>query len=518
MSNWLTNAIFYEIYPQSFMDTNGDGIGDLRGITQKLDYVRDLGCNALWINPCFDSPFHDAGYDVSDYMRIAPRYGTNEDMRELLKKAHSLSIHVLLDLVPGHTSIEHGWFTESMKFEENKYSKRFIWSGTPWERFAGIGNISGSLNGISERGSVATSFFSTQPALNYGFANPDPQKPWQLAVDAPEARATREAMMDVMRFWLSMGCDGFRVDMAASLVKNDDGHEETIKLWQEVRAFLDKEFPHAVLLAEWGEPDYSFKAGFHMDYLLHVGASHYSDLFRDDPYFSGTGRKDLQEFISYSKDMYVKTCDDGLICICSSNHDMSRIAFKLNEIELKLAFTFLLTMPGVPLIYYGDEIGMKYLDGIAPVEGGYERTGSRSPMQWDNTLNAGFSAAPPDQLYIMIDPDKDRPNVDRQASDPDSLLNEVRRLTKLRLAHAALNNTSRTEFLTDGTKGQPLVYVRGTGNDAIYVVINTKLKPVAIPSSCNIPGIGDMDVIHTVGAGVDGGLLQPQSAMIVRKI
>lgn len=218
MSKWLDNAIFYEIYPQSFKDTNGDGIGDFQGIIEKLDYIRELGCNALWINPCFLSPFGDAGYDVADYCRVAPRYGTNEDLKQLFEEAHKKGIHVLLDLVPGHTSIEHPWFIESMKADKNPYTDRYIWTDKVWE--SPEVSFGGSLRGISERdGAVAVNFFSNQPALNYGFYQPDPEKPWQQSIDDEGPQATIAAMEDVMRFWLGMGCDGFRVDMAESLVK-----------------------------------------------------------------------------------------------------------------------------------------------------------------------------------------------------------------------------------------------------------------------------------------------------------
>src|SRR5574344_1363856 len=128
MPSWLQDAVFYEIYPQSFKDTNGDGIGDIDGITESLDYIKELGCNALWINPCFDSPFKDAGYDVRDYEKVAPRYGTNDDLVHLFTEAHKRNIRILLDLVPGHTSEEHPWFLERGKAEENPYSGRYIWT------------------------------------------------------------------------------------------------------------------------------------------------------------------------------------------------------------------------------------------------------------------------------------------------------------------------------------------------------------------------------------------------------
>lgn len=471
MPKWLENAVFYEIYPQSFYDTNGDGIGDLQGITEKLDYICELGCNALWINPCFESPFHDAGYDVADYRKIAPRYGTNADMKRLFEEAHKRSVHVLLDLVPGHTSVDHEWFKESMKSDDNKYAKRYIWANTPWEHFEGVENVTGGLNGICERGTVAVNFFSTQPALNYGFAKP--KKYWQSAVDSPEAVATKNDIMDIMRFWLKMGCDGFRVDMAHSLIKGDEGQREGIKLWQEFRAFLDREFPEAAMISEWGQPERSLKAGFHMDFLLHFGPSHYNDLFRETPFFSSKGG-DLTEFWNYYNEVKKAAGNDGLICIPSGNHDMSRISHKLTPRELKLAFAFLLTMPGAPFIYYGDEIGMKYLDGITSVEGGYERTGSRTPMQWDTTLNAGFSSAKPEDLYIMLDPDENRVNVVEQAEDKDSLLNEVKKLIRFRQENVVLQNYGKFKLLST----ESLIYKRGNGDEAVIITINPTLEPM----------------------------------------
>lgn len=368
---WLDNAVFYEIYPQSFNDTNADGIGDLNGITEKLDYIKELGCTAIWINPCFKSPFGDAGYDVEDYYTIAPRYGTNEDMVRLFSEAHRRGMHVILDLVPGHTAVTHEWFRESMKAERNEYTDRYVWTNSIWEEPQGMGCI----RGISDRdGSCAVNFFSHQPALNYGFYKPD--RDWQQPMDAPGPMATREALKDIMRFWLSAGCDGFRVDMAGSLVKHDEDGKGTIALWQDIREFLDREFPHAAMVSEWGEPDKSLIGGFHMDFLLHFGPSHYNNLFRcAEPYFSKRGNGSAKEFIEAYKANYAKTNGRGLICIPSGNHDMDRLARSLDPEELRVAFAFLLSMPGAPFIYYGDEIGMRYVEGLTSVEGGFGRTG-----------------------------------------------------------------------------------------------------------------------------------------------
>jgi len=168
MSKWLKDAIFYEIYPQSFYDSNGDGIGDIQGIIEKLDYVKDLGCNALWLNPCFDSPFRDAGYDVRDYKKVAPRYGSNEDLFRLFDEAHKRDMKVILDLVPGHTSEEHQWFAESKKhLPNNEFKNRYIWTDT-WV-FWGLEGLK-FVAGESDRdGCYVVNFFKCQPALNYGF-------------------------------------------------------------------------------------------------------------------------------------------------------------------------------------------------------------------------------------------------------------------------------------------------------------------------------------------------------------
>lgn len=468
MSKWLSDAIFYEIYPQSFQDTNSDGIGDIPGILSRLDYIKELGCNAIWINPCFVSPFTDAGYDVADYMTVAPRYGTNEDMKHLFEAAHERGMHVLLDLVPGHTSVEHPWFKASMDPTPNEFSDRYIWTNSIW---VSPDNMP-CLRGISQRdGSCGLNFFSTQPALNYGFYHVT--QPWQQPMDAPGPKATLEAMKDVMRFWLGMGCDGFRIDMAGSLVKQDEDGKGTIALWRQVRAFLDEEFPEAAIISEWGEPDKSLQGGFHMDFLLHFGPSHYNDLFRcEHPYFSSEGKGDASAFIATYMENMEKSEHKGLMCIPSGNHDMDRLARSLTLEEIKVAYTFLLSMPGAPFIYYGDEIGMRYVENLVSVEGGFGRTGSRSPMQWDHTTNAGFSTASPDKLYIVQDSAKDRPTVADQIADPNSIYHMVRNLIALRQAHPALTNLGDITFLTTQANSYPMAYLRTLGEDKVLVVIN----------------------------------------------
>ncbi len=506
---WLDNAVFYEIYPQSFCDTNGDGIGDFNGIISKLDYIKELGCNAIWINPCFESPFGDAGYDVSDYYSAAPRYGTNEDLKRLFEEAHKREMHVLLDLVPGHTSVEHRWFKESMKAKRNEFTDRYVWTDSIWEEPQGMGCI----RGISDRdGSCAVNFFSHQPALNYGFYKPDPDKKWQQPTDAEGPRATLEELKNIMRFWLGMGCDGFRVDMAGSLVKHDEDSKGTIALWQNVREFLDKEFPSAAMVSEWGEPDKSIKGGFHMDFLLHFGPSRYNDLFRcEEPFFSERGKGDVYGFVEKYKENYEKSQRKGLICIPSGNHDMDRLARSINGDNLKVAFAFLLSMPGAPFIYYGDEIGMRYVENLVSVEGGYGRTGSRSPMQWDNTTNAGFSSAPEDKLYIRQDKSADRPTAEAQINDGTSLYNEVKRLIAVRQKYKPLQSKGEIEFIYAEKNSYPLAYIRSAGNEKILVIINPAAREVSFELDSDLT-----EVLYSFGgeAVIKSGkaIVPPQSA------
>lgn len=472
MAKWLDNAVFYEIYPQSFADSNGDGIGDIRGIISKLDYIKELGCNALWINPCFVSPFGDAGYDVADYYTIAPRYGTNEDARELFEQVHKRGMHILLDLVPGHTSVEHPWFKESMKPEHNQYSDRYIWTDSIWEAPEGMG----SLRGISDRdGSCALNFFSSQPALNYGYYKIT--RPWQMSMEDEGPRATLEEMKNVMRFWLTLGCDGFRVDMAGSLVKQDEEGKGTIALWKKVRSFLDEEFPEAAMVSEWGEPDKSLQGGFHMDFLLHFGPSHYNDLFRcEHPYFQKEGKGDISEFVAKYRENYEKSERKGLICIPSGNHDMDRISYRMDDGDRRIAFAFLLSMPGAPFIYYGDEIGMRYLENLVSVEGGYNRTGSRSPMQWNEGVNAGFSSASEEKLYIRQDKSPDRPTAAGQQADKNSLYHEIKKLIGIRQTYKALQSRGEIEFIFAEKETYPFAYLRSSKEEKILVVLNPSGK------------------------------------------
>nr|MCR5108770.1 glycosylase [Lachnospiraceae bacterium] len=347
--------------------------------------------------------------------------------------------------------------------------------------------------------------------LNYGFYKPT--KKWQQAMDAKGPRATLKEMMKIMSFWLDMGCDGFRVDMAGSLVKNDSDSLGTISLWQEVRAFLKKEYPEAAMISEWGEPDKSLKGGFHMDFLLQFGPSHYNDLFRcKKPYFSSKGKGTCKKFVKKYVENYEKTNRQGLMCIPSGNHDMVRLSKYIKGDELKIAFAFLLSMPGAPFIYYGDEIGMRYHEDLVSKEGGYERTGSRTPMQWDKSKNAGFSGAESEKLYLPIDEDDDRPNVESALKDPDSLLNEIKKLISVRMKHEALLNNAEIDFIN---AGHYLCYERYTDKERITVIIN----PSGEESNIKLK---QGKIIYKVGKGAslkDGRcIVKGKSAVFVKTV
>ena len=507
-AKWLKDAVFYEIYPQSFYDANGDGIGDFQGIIEKLDYVKSLGCNALWINPCFDSPFHDAGYDVRDYKKVAPRYGTNNDLYRLFDIAHQKGIRVLLDLVPGHTSEQHPWFIESQKAGRNAYSGRYIWTNCWIQGGAGLTAIGGECE---RDGTYIVNFFKCQPALNYGFLHPT--EDWQAPMDHPDAIATREAMKDVMRFWLDRGCDGFRVDMADSLVKNDDDRKSaTSAIWRDVREMMDEDYPEAALVSEWSNPVLAInQAGFHMDFYLDHHYNGYNTLLRDyeteggdRSYFMKDSGGDIRRFLQDYLPKYEQTRENGYISMVTCNHDTPRPARTLSADELKLVYAFFLTMPGVPFIYYGDEIGMRYLD-IPTKEGGYQRTGSRTPMQWDRSRNMGFSTAREEQLYLPLDPGPEAPCVEDQAADENSLFSEVCRLTALRHRFEDLQADAAFEVIR-AVADAPFVYKRGV----LILALNPSSKQ-AVWSADMLNGRTVVCTINGAGVTDDQLIMPPQS-------
>ncbi len=483
---WLEKAVFYNIYPQSFYDSNGDGIGDLYGIQQKLGYVRDMGFTAVWLNPFYVSPFRDAGYDVADFYRVDPRYGTNEDFVALCAEAHRLGIRVCIDLVAGHTALEHEWFRQSCLPERNEYTDRYVWTDDWLKDYDGccIGGYSG------RNGRYMRNFFYCQPALNYGFAKvEDPA--WQMPMDAPACRETKRELIRIMEYWIGLGADGFRVDMAASLIKNDPDGSGIRRFWREIRDLFDKKYPECVLISEWSHPSQAIGAGFHIDFLIHDNLPAYTRLFRAEPgrnvsdkfaghsFFCRDGNGSIEDFLADYLPERAATAGQGYISLPSGNHDLPRISYGRTKEELACVFAFLLTMPGVPFIYYGDEIGMRYCPELPSKEGGYNRTGARTPMQWDDTENAGFSTAAPERLYLPVE--KGGPHVRQQLADGGSLLRTVQKLIRLRQSSRALCADGDITFLNRQNGGYPLVYRREIDGERYLIAINPLGEPRSYP-------------------------------------
>jgi glycosidase len=489
----LADAVLYQIYPQSFADSNGDGIGDLNGVESKLDYLAWLGVNTVWLNPCFVSPMRDAGYDVADYFAIDPRYGTRDDLAKLVDSAGRKGIRVLLDLVAGHTSDQHPWFQHSAN---DPTDHRYIWTEEDGAAGMSVTRAPFQPSPGSRPGYYLPNFFPVQPALNFGYGRMNPDEPWRQPVEAEGPRQNRQALRDIMDHWLKVGVAGFRVDMASSLVKDDTGKVETAKLWREMRSWIDTAHPDAVLLSEWAQPQVSVPAGFHGDFFLHFGSSQafrslfhngavYDDTWRPDRpcYFDAAGTGSIAEFLAEWATATTVIGHSGHIVLPTSNHDFPRlVAGRRTADQARAAFVFALTWPTLPAMLYGDEIGMQFQPGLPDHEGsvlgapraGYNRAGSRTPMQWD--------ASDPDVTYLPSHPSPERPNVEDARQDPDSLLNLVRELIALRKSNAALGSGGGVEILNPG---YPFVYRRGS---EFTVAVN----PSFTPTTADIPDPGEL--------------------------
>ena len=509
--SWLADAVFYQIYPSSFQDSDGDGYGDLQGIISRLDYIRSIGVTAIWLNPVYVSGWTDGGYDIIDFYRVDKRFGDNDDLIELVKEAHARGIKVVMDLVAGHSSDQCEWFLQSREGANLRYSDYYIWpTFKPEEKtadpaasddpdYAALMSAHLSLT----RKFVATdaprgpyyikNFYDTQPALNFGFAHPDPAHPWEQAVDAPGPMSMRRELKNIMSFWMDKGVDGFRVDMAASLVKNDPDKAETIRLWKEdFVPWFDAAYPEGVLIAEWFNPAQSIEAGFDLDFFCHDGQYNYSTLFffnrgfgpnrNAQPYFDKAGNGELKTWFDLYDYQYEAVKGKGYVCTPSGNHDFNRVCTegRTTPEELKVAMTFFLTMPGVPFIYYGDEIGLKQNPAAPSTDGSGFRAGCRIPMLWDGTANAGFSTAPIDKIYIPQDPDPNRMTVEKAEADPNSLLHYVRGLLQLRKQVPALGADASWKLVSSLDQPYPMVYERKWRGERCWVVLNPSGKQVSV--------------------------------------
>jgi alpha-glucosidase len=407
---WYRDAVFYQIFPRSFRDSDGDGNGDLRGVIEKLPYLADLGVRAIWLNPTFPSPWYDSGYDVADYEDVDPRLGTMDDMDALLAAAHAVGIRVLLDGVFNHTSHEHAWFRESRSGRDGPKRDWYIWRDVPdlW-CFAGGAFGDGPWTYDDLTGQYFYHRFRPQqPELNFGNAD------------------VREAILDVARFWFGRGVDGFRLDVAGQYYDDPEvceHHPRTHAFLKELRR-VAREYGDRVFVAEaGGRPDeqlaYFGDGGDEMQMAFHFDLPKmlYAGILLRLPglleFLERPGRLDPPE--------------PAAMATFLNNHDFFRgydILLR-DEGMNRLAATALLTLPGVPFVYYGTEIGMA--NGLEwPTD---YRDAARTPMQWDATEQAGFTSGRP---WIALASNHATHNVAVEKTDSDSLLNHTRRLIAVR--------------------------------------------------------------------------------------
>ncbi|WP_425839119.1 alpha-amylase family glycosyl hydrolase [Microbacterium sp. PA5] len=508
----LDRVVLYQAYPQSFADADGDGMGDLDGVAARLDYLAWLGVDAVWLNPCFVSPMRDAGYDVADFDHVDPRYGGDAALDRLIAAADERGIAIVLDLVAGHTSDRHPWFLASA---DDPADDRYVWSPTP---------APGFVAGPGARGHFyKPNFFEFQPALNFGFARTDPSEPWRQPVDAAGPRRNRDALVEIISRWYDRGVQGFRVDMAASLVKDDPGHVETGRLWAEVRARLDARHPGNILISEWGDPARAVPAGFDVDFFLQFGGDDdgapLKSLWNNgagtvheawgEPaaWADAAGTGDAAVFVAAwerAAAAIAAAGSTGIPGLPTANHDFTRLVAGGRDAEqARSALLLALTWPALPSIYYGDEIGMRYVPGLASLEGSslgptYERAGSRTPMQWGEL--PGTAAPAFESRYLPQDPDPLRPTVADQLEDPESLLRFVRAAIAVRRADERLSARAPVAVRTTG---YPFVFTRGS----LLVALN----PSDTPREVDLSGdIGDTDATLPVAfrAEIAGGILR----------
>lgn len=447
---WWKKIVIYQIYPRSFYDTTGNGIGDLPGIIEKLDYLHDLGINAIWISPCFPSPMVDFGYDITNYIDIHPDFGTLEDMDRLIEKAHAKNIRVILDFVANHTSDQHPWFSESKKSKNNPKSDYYIWKDA---------NPDGSVpnNWLCVPGGSAWEWCEERQQYYYhSFLKDQPDVNWKN----PELR---QEMLTVLRFWLDRGIDGFRIDMISRLYKDDQWRDNppnpeydpnkntnyrrllsTYTMEQpglfEYLELISKtvhEYNDKVII---GEISYQSKLDGHVKYFGSDG-----NLVNMPAMFEFIKQAwTRNNILSILKTYYSVVPTFGWTNFQLGNHDRSRVASRIGGREkAKAAAILLLTLKGTPFIYYGEEIGMmdvaipaeKIQDPTAKTEPKLSRDPYRTPMQWKKMDSAGFTTGQP---WLPVNQDYLEYNVENELENDDSFLQLYKALLKLRNTHKVL--------------------------------------------------------------------------------
>jgi len=449
---WYKDAVFYQIYVRAFRDGNRDGHGDIEGLTQKLDYLEELGVDCIWLMPIYPSPLRDDGYDIADYYNIGKTFGTLDSFKALIEAAHKRNIRIIMDLVLNHTSDQHPWFQASRSDRNSPYRDYYVWSDSDQKykdaRIIFVDTEPSNWTWDEAAGQYYWHrFYASQPDLNY---------------DNPQVR---EEMFKIAGFWLELGIDGFRADAVPYLFEREgsicENLPETHVYLKQLRAFLDKNYPGRILLCEanqWPEdvrPYFGNGDEFHMGFHFPIMPRIYMGLKKGSA-------EDMQEILRRTPSI-PENCQ---WCTFLRNHDEltlemvteeerqwmwdqyapeARMRLNLgirrrlaplldnDQRKIRLAYSLLFTLPGSPILYYGDEIGMG--DNIWLED----RNGVRTPMQWEAKATAGFSEAPIGSFYAPVIDDElygpARVNVDAQRGDPNSLLNVIRSMIAIRKQH-----------------------------------------------------------------------------------
>ena len=528
-AGWYKEAIIYQVHVRAFFDSNGDGIGDFQGLAQRLDYVQEIGVNAIWLMPFFPSPLRDDGYDISDYKSVHPNYGTLDDFKTFLAGAHDRGIRVIIEMVANHTSDQHPWFVESRASQNNPKRDWYVWSDTD-TRYRGTRIIfldtemsNWAWDPIS-KSYYWHRFFSHQPDLNY---------------DEP---AVRDEMWNVMKFWLELGVDGFRLDAVPYLIEREgtscENLPETHAVIRELRKKVDDQFPGAILLAEANQwpadlrPYFGNGDEFHMAFHFPLMPRMFMGLRLED-------RKPITEILQQTPEipascqwcLFLRNHDeltlemvtdierDYMYDIYASDKTMRlnlgirrRLAPLLDNDRrrIELMNGMLMSLPGTPIIYYGDEIGMGdniYLG---------DRNGVRTPMQWSGSWNGGFSTADPERLYSppILNPvyGYQAVNVLSQRRTEHSLFSWMKHIIRIRRSSPVFGAGS-IEFLYPENH-RVLAYIRQLGRETVLVVNNLSSAAQAVELDLGrykgniliemfgrnvFPRIGDLPYLLTMG-------------------
>ncbi|HEY6288447.1 MAG TPA: maltose alpha-D-glucosyltransferase, partial [Nitrospiraceae bacterium] len=492
---WYKDAVIYQLHVRTFCDSNADGIGDFAGLTQRLDYLQELGINAIWLLPFYPSPLRDDGYDIADYTSVHANYGSLEDFKIFLTTAHSRGIRVIIEMVLNHTSDQHTWFKEARSSRENPKRDWYVWSETD-TRYQGVPIVfvdtetsNWAWDPIS-KSYYWHRFFSHQPDLN--FDNP----------------AVFETVWDVMKFWLNLGVDGFRLDAVAYLVEREgtlcESLPETHAIIRELRKRLDLAYPGTMLLAEANQWPADVRAYFGDGDEFHA-AFHFPLMPRMFMAVKLEDRKPIIEILEQTPEIpdscqwfiFLRNHDElTLEMVTDVERDYMydeyamdktmrihrgirrRLAPMMNNDRrrIELLNGLLMSMPGTPIVYYGDEIGMGdniYLG---------DRNGVRTPMQWNSASNAGFSLADPERLYAPVISNAvygyRAVNVDAQERSEHSLLRWMKSLIQVRNAFRVFSRGT-IQFLNPSNH-RVLAYMRQFGEETVLVVINLSSSAQAV--------------------------------------